>query len=176
MDFVVFFCAFLSTLFFCRISDITGKRAITLIATLLLSLIGYIMLLASDNQRVRFAGAVFVASGNYPGEVLVYTWMIMSSAGYTTRATMTATIKMIGQCLSIAGNEAYQDAPFYRKGLAASLGMLGLELIAVLGTSYYLKWRNYKKELEKNSPEADQKRLIDIDIIGADHPDFRFMY
>lgn len=85
MSAVVFACAFVGVILFSRIADKTGQRALTLLATIVFQLVGYIMMLASSASGVRFTGACLLAFGNYPGAVLIVTWMAMNIAGYTRR-------------------------------------------------------------------------------------------
>jgi MFS family permease len=85
MSAVVFACAFVGVLFFSRIADKTGRRAITLLASLVFQMVGYIMMLGSSVPNVRFSGACILAFGNYPGAVLIVTWMAMNVVGYTRR-------------------------------------------------------------------------------------------
>jgi predicted MFS family arabinose efflux permease len=85
MSAVVFVCAFVGVLLFSRIADKTGQRALTLLATLVFQMVGYIMMIASSNSNVRFTGACLLAFGNYPGAVLIVTWMAMNVVGYTSR-------------------------------------------------------------------------------------------
>lgn len=85
MSAVVFVCAFVGVLFFSRIADKTGQRAKTLLVTLVFQMVGYIMMLGSSDSNVRFTGACLLAFGNYPGAVLIVTWMAMCVVGYTKR-------------------------------------------------------------------------------------------
>ena len=85
MSAVVFACAFIGVLFFTRIADVTGQRAKTLLATLVFQTVGYIMMIVSTASSVRFTGACLLAFGNYPGAVLIISWMTMNIVGYTTR-------------------------------------------------------------------------------------------
>ncbi|KAJ5453418.1 uncharacterized protein N7458_004374, partial [Penicillium daleae] len=83
MSAVVFVSAFVGVLLFARIADKTDQRAKTLLASLVCQLVGYIMLVSSSNSNVRFTGACILAFGNYPGAVLIVTWMAMNVVGYT---------------------------------------------------------------------------------------------
>jgi hypothetical protein len=85
MSSLVFACAFVGVIVFCRAADVTNKRAYTTAASLVPVVIGYIMLLVSDNAKVRYGGACLVAFGVYPGTVLIISWLTMSMAGYTKR-------------------------------------------------------------------------------------------
>jgi predicted MFS family arabinose efflux permease len=85
MSSLTFACACIGVLLFCRIADKTGQRGITLLASLTLTVIGYVLLIIPANPVVRYTGACLVAFGNSPGAVLILTWMAMSLVGYTKR-------------------------------------------------------------------------------------------
>ena len=99
----------------------------------------------------------------------------MVKKGHLSYSTA-AIINIIAQVLAISGNQAYQDPPYYYKGIGASLGMICFTSIVAAVLVLYLKWRNAKKDIESNSEEARQLRELTVDVIGNKHPDFRFSY
>jgi hypothetical protein len=131
MSSLAFACAFVGVLVFCRIADKTGKRAFTLVASIVVSAIGYMMLIISTDQRVRFGGTCLIAAGNFPGAVLIISWMTMSLVGYTKRyvpavysspshsnvmliqhsASALAFTNIISQAIAIGANASYIDPP-----------------------------------------------------------------
>jgi hypothetical protein len=48
--------------------------------------------------------------------------------------------------------------------------MILMEAIATIGLYFYLRYRNQVKERESDTPEAQAKRPISLDVIGDGHP------
>ena len=115
--------------------------------------------------------------GVYPNVVINLTWAASMNIGYTYRASATALINSIAQAVAIASNQAYVDAPYYHKGHAACLGMLGFA-IAVTALLLFTIWReNERKRREQGSEESERiRRTGTIDEVGNRWPDYFLSY
>lgn len=88
------------------------------------------------------------------------------------RAASLAAINMVGQSFSIAGSMVFDSPPTYRKGkiFALSFALLGVVVGALL--MGYLRMENHKKRQNQHTPEAADRRRMDLEEICEDHPDF----
>jgi hypothetical protein len=57
-----------------------------------------------------------------------------------------------------------------RNGNLGSVGMTFVEIVSTIGLYYYLRYRNRVKDRESDTPEAQEKRLTSLDVIGDAHP------
>ncbi len=108
---IVYACALVGTNVFAWIADKTDRRGLPLIGASSFALVGYIMLMAITNNSGRFAGTCILCFGLFATIPISTSWITLTVAGYTQRATSVAAINMISQAFSIAGNQAYIDPP-----------------------------------------------------------------
>jgi MFS family permease len=180
MTVVVYACSIVSVLFWAVYSDRTNRRGLPVMITSLIMATGYlIMIIASPTQlKVRFFGCILMGMGGYPVILLCLMWLVVNTISLTKRATGLAFFFIIGQLFGIAGNQAYRDPPYYRKGHASSLGASLLTFFCAAACYFYLGWKNdVKKKRLGNLAEAEEvERLrgLDWDVVGDDHPDFMY--
>lgn len=84
----------------------------TLGASIVVSIVGYAILISVHNTKVLFFATCLVAFSAYPNIVLQLSWATLSFAGYTRRGASLAFFNMISQCVSIGAQHAYIDPPF----------------------------------------------------------------
>ncbi|CAK7207189.1 hypothetical protein SEUCBS139899_009997 [Sporothrix eucalyptigena] len=168
---IVYACAAVGVIFWARISDITNARSMTLSASIVISIVGYGVLIGSENHKVQFFATCLVAFSAYPNINLQLSWATLSFAGYTRRGSALAFFNIISQCVSIGANQAYDDPPYYRKGQSASLGMCAAGLVFTVLTRLYMQYAN-KKKLAMPEEEKAALRGKSIEELGDEHPDF----
>lgn len=176
MSVIVYACAFVSLIAAGRLSDYFQRRGLAIVALACIAILGYALLLGITNNTGRFIAACLVGMGVYPMIVITMVWTATNNVGYTYRASAAACINIVAQCISISGNQAYQDPPYYKKGLGASLGMISMSGVASMVLVGWLKRLNKKKLVERDSDEARRLRGYSVDEIGNQHPDFIFSY
>ncbi|KAI0010755.1 putative pantothenate transporter [Xylariaceae sp. FL0662B] len=173
---IVYAVAFVAIIGVARISDKVRRRGYLISASCGVAVIGYALLLALTNPTGRLVSTCLVAAGTYPIVVLSLAWVASNNVGYTFRASAAALINVVAQAVSIAGNQAYNDPPYYRVGLGASLGMISLSGITASLLVLYLKHQNEKKRKLQNTQAAEWDRAKSLDEIGNAHPDFFYSY
>jgi len=77
-----------------------------------------------------------------------------------------------GQCCAIGGTQAYSDAPLYRRGNSVALGTSLLGIIGAFGCRLYLQEQNKRKMAEQYSDQSAELRVLSIEDISDNHPDF----
>ncbi|CAK7224657.1 hypothetical protein SBRCBS47491_005624 [Sporothrix bragantina] len=168
---IVYACAAVGVIFWARIADTTNARSVTLGVSIIVSIIGYAILIGVSNHKVQFFATCLVAFSVYPNITLQLSWATLSFAGYTRRGASLAFFNIISQCVSIGANQAYNDPPYYRKGQSASLGMCVAGLVFTILTRLYMQYAN-KKKLEMPEDEKAVLRVKGIEELGDRHPDF----
>ncbi|KAI5300673.1 hypothetical protein KEM56_002278 [Ascosphaera pollenicola] len=97
-----------------------------------------------------------------------------------TRTVATALYNMTVQASSIIGTNIYRadDAPYYRKGNAALIGISAMNICLFLAAKYYYKWRNYshKSKWDAMTPEQKDAYIEANKDKGNKRYDFRFIY
>jgi hypothetical protein len=79
---------------------------------------------------------------------------------------------MVGQSMEIASAKIYSDAPLYYRGNGFSLGGMVVGIIVTGALMVFLTTRNAMKLANQHLEEAITKRVLNIEEIQDDHPDF----
>ena len=166
----IYAVAFVTTLVFPYFSDKTGVRGPWIAGLSAVSFVGYVMLIASHANHVRYAGAVLAAFGLYPIVMVLLTWIAVNTPIFTHRATLSAAVNVVAQGVSVGVLQAFDDPPFYRKGLIIVLCFVALMPFAALAGSFYAKRFNARKPaLDTVSAELRGKTLEEL---GIHHPEY----
>lgn len=176
MSVIVYACAFVALIVTGYLSDRFQQRGYAIATVSCIGILGYALLLGITNNTGRFVATCLVGMGTYPMIVLTLVWTATNNVGYTYRASAAACINVIAQCIAISGNQAYQDPPYYRKGLGISIAMITMSGVSALVLRVWLIRLNKKKVAERDGEEAARLRGCSVDEIGNKHPDFFFAY
>ncbi|GME33902.1 MFS transporter [Neofusicoccum parvum] len=176
MAVVVYAAAFVGILGSCWSSDKLQKRGIVICIDCALAAVGYALLLGLTNNTGRLVATCLVAAFAYPVGVLSLAWTASNNVGYTYRASAAALINVVAQSVGIGGNQAFNDPPYYRKGLASSLGMICMAGVFSGLLMLYLRVLNARKRTDQYTEKGERMRLQTVDEIGNTHPDFFFSY
>jgi hypothetical protein len=173
--------AFVITLAVATISERIHKRAIFIIASAALGMVGYIILLANTDPikhpGVSYAGTILAAAGIYPAVALSLSWPAINVSGQTKRAIANAMQISIGNCGAVLGTQLYrtETAPRYVLGHSFALGYLAANA-AVTGL---LWWMMAKENKRRDAIAAEVKEIGDIDHTtweGDEDVRWRFQY
>lgn len=175
MSVIVYACAFVSIIFWARVSDKWGHRGYVIFINCGTAIVGLVLLLAVTNNSARFFATCLLAMGLFSNVVVNLVWSASINIGYTHRASAGALINCIAQAVAIGVNQAYNDPPIYRKGNGTALGLVSLAALLAASLVFALRWENKKKRDQQNTEEAARLRLLSIDEIGNKHPDYFFM-
>ncbi|KAK3350615.1 major facilitator superfamily domain-containing protein [Neurospora tetraspora] len=171
--------AFLTTLTVATVSERLHQRAIFIIGSAILAIIGYIMLLTNKDPIARpglsYAGTFFAAGGIYPATALALSWPAINVSGQTKRAVANAMQISIGNLGAVLGTQLYRsgDGPRYIVGHSFALGYLAGNVI-VSSLLYFILSRENKRR-DGVAPEVEEVgHLKDWD--GDEDPRWRFQY
>ncbi|KAI0550277.1 MFS transporter-like protein [Xylaria curta] len=156
--------AVLSVLLVTRLSDHVKARG---------PFTGYIMLLATKENAVRYAGTFLVAIGVFPNSALIMGWLSNNMAPHFVRATG------VGFLIAFANTSAFistfiylpKDKPDYILGHSISLGALVLCLLLVCTQILFLTWENGKRARGERDNRLTQGPA---DRLGHCHPAYRY--
>lgn len=176
MAVVVYAAAFVGIIASCWMSDRLQQRGVLICINAALAAVGYALLLALTNDTARLVATCLVAACAYPLIVLSLTWTASNNVGYTFRASAAALINVVAQMVAIGGNQAFNDPPYYRKGLSVSLGMICMSGVVAALLVVYLRALNARKRREQYSEKGERVRGCTVDEVGNAHPDFFFSY
>ncbi|KAI1180273.1 MFS transporter-like protein [Nemania sp. FL0916] len=164
---------FLSVLLLTRFSDRIKLRGPLMTVLCFVTLSGYIMLLATKNNVVRYAGTFLIAIGVFPKSAMTMGWLSNNMAPHFVHATG------VGFLIAFANTSAFvstfiylpKDAPDYRLGHFISLGALIICIFLICTQMLYLTWENRKR-----ASGARDYRLTSANAhrLGYRHPEFRY--
>ncbi|EFQ87463.1 hypothetical protein P3342_002454 [Pyrenophora teres f. teres] len=104
--------ATLFTIFWAILSERYARRALFILTTTTVAIIGYIILLANTDPKARpgisYLGTFFAAIGIYPSVALVLCWPAINVSGQTKRATANAMQISIGNLGAVLGTQLYR--------------------------------------------------------------------
>lgn len=164
-------------------SDKTKMRGPYILAFLPITIVGYIILIATRNNKARYAAVFLICAGIYPSIPSILTLIANNSAGHYKRATATA------MQLVIANNAGFIATFIYDKKFGGErgyvlphsvvLGCLCLGWICIaLNVAYCYHENAARKAGRREGNIAAYQELVRQGKtkapIGDRHPDFRF--
>ncbi|CAN9354950.1 unnamed protein product [Alternaria alternata] len=170
------------TIFWAILSERYARRALFILTTSTVAIIGYIILLANTDPKARpgvsYVGTFFAAIGIYPSVALILCWPAINVSGQTKRATANAMQISIGNLGAVLGTQLYRanSGPRYVLGHSFALGYSCLNLVIVGALLVVLKKENKEKErilLEKPDTRGFHDTVEDL-AMGDRHPRWKF--
>ncbi|KAL4781220.1 major facilitator superfamily domain-containing protein [Aspergillus varians] len=144
--------------FFCIgggfIADRQGSRGLSMIFFNVVAIIGFIMLISSDNNGVKYAGTFFAASGIYPNVPQGVAWNGNNIGGSFKRSVGIAMHVGCGNLGGVLSSFIYrsQDKPHYRVGHGTLIGCLTMSTILCSIMTIYLRRENARRDREYKAP------------------------
>jgi hypothetical protein len=83
---------------------------------------------------------------------------------------------VFGQSFALLGAEIFNDAPKYYRGKGLSLGAMVVGAIVTVVFLLYLRHLNDRKRRNQDSEEAAEQRVLGVEDVCDDHPDFIYWY
>lgn len=145
----VYILGFLSLITFPRLSDKYNSRSPFLLGLVSVATVGFIIVLACDNNKVQYFGCYLIALSFLTSVGLNEGWMASNSAPIDKRATSIALNQAIGNAAGIVAPQVYRQKP-YVLGLSFTIGIMGACIVLIIMQS--LLYRYYNK---RNSKRVD---------------------
>ena len=146
-----------------------------------LSVIGLVILLATESKAGRIIGCCFVAGGAYPAIGIGASWVASMHGGYTKRATAYGISQVLVQSYSIIGTQIYDKPPRFFLGHGLLLGFYVVAIVSTLTLYFWLKKQNRARDaaaavrsegLRQHGLEVDSQQ--GFEELYDYHPDFRY--
>ncbi|KAH6660790.1 major facilitator superfamily domain-containing protein [Truncatella angustata] len=155
------------------LSDHLKARGPIMAVGCIVSIAGYIMLLAADQNSTRYGGTFLVAVGIFPSSAMTMGWISNNLAPHYVRATGVGFLIAFSNCAAFVATYIYlaKDAPRYILGHSICIGALVLCLATVCAQMAYCAWENKKR----SSGQRDERlRTGEEYRLGHRHPHFRY--
>ena len=140
--------AFVTTMTTAYFSDRYARRAIFILFWLLISIIGFLILIVVENQGVKYFAVFLTTGGISPCIATSVTFISCNISPHTKRATAMAFMISFGNCGGAISGQIYrsQDSPRYIVGHAINLGFCVLGFISALILLISLRIENRRRD------------------------------
>ncbi|PVI07003.1 MFS general substrate transporter, partial [Periconia macrospinosa] len=156
------------------LSDRLKHRFWLCIFGLVVSSIGYILLLAQAHLSagVKYFALFLVMPGGFITQPITLVWISNQVSGHYKRSVTSAIQVGFGSIGGIVASNIFlpRESPGYKTGYGVSLGMLWICGIACVSLFFLVKWENAKRERGERDYRLSE---VDADNLGDDHPQFR---
>ncbi|KAM0545384.1 hypothetical protein ACHAPJ_011368 [Fusarium lateritium] len=159
-----------------NLSDRTQQRGLFCVGGGLTMILGYCLLIANYNMSMSFAGCFFVAMGLWTGSGSGMAWITVNQPRYGKRAFASGIFITIGNSAGVASPFLFsnKDAPEYRPGYGASIGMLVLAVCIHTAVYLHFKRLNKRKLSGQEDWRMEGKTEEEIAELGEHNP--RYLY
>ncbi|KAK7978202.1 major facilitator superfamily domain-containing protein [Apiospora saccharicola] len=159
------------------VADKTKCRGYCNAATVLIGIAGFVMLIASQNPQVQYAGTFLGAAGIYPTISNTLSWVINNTEGSLKRAVVLGMVVGFGNLNGVVSSNIYisHEAPRYRTGHGV---VLGYQVVALLGGTLlmHLALRKMNRDREAGRMDAKWAAMSEEErwAMGDIRPDFKY--
>ena len=179
MSIPIYIVACVVALLIAFMTDRHRHRYIFAMLGLVIASIGYILLLyqKSVSIGVRYFAIYLITAGGYTTQPIVLVWLMNNLGGHYKRGIGAAIQIGFGNCGGIVASSIYltKESPTYRSGFGVSLALLWL--CGVACTIFYLGLRMENQKRERGGRNYRMELPNgELDNLGDDHPNFRFVY
>jgi predicted MFS family arabinose efflux permease len=157
------------------VADRTKQRGLCNIVVSIFGIIGFILLIASSNPAVKYAGTFLGALGIYPCISNTITWMANNTEGVYKRGVVLGFVIGWGNLNGIVSSNIFIKSPFY-PGHGVIIAYMTLFLFggSVLMTTL-LRIENKKRREGKRDYLAEGKSEAELEQMGDGRPDFFYI-
>ncbi|KAK4173742.1 putative transporter [Triangularia setosa] len=153
-------------------SDKVRNRGGFIAAGTVIGIAGYVMLLVSDQNAVKYAGTFLIAMGVFQASPMLMGWVANNLAPHYVRAVGVGIVISIANCSAFIGTFIYlqRDACKYALGHSINLSALVITFFLTGLQVAYLSWENKKRDREERDV-----RLVESNVhrLGHRYPAFR---
>jgi len=151
------------------------RRQIFFKPSTILVLIGYIMFLASDNQRVRY-GATFLVASCFTLGPLTNAQVAANVLSDTARSASIAINCIFAHCGGLIGSWSFVewDAPNYRIGNSINLATSAMILVLSTLTLLWMKADNRARDSKAEEASESSSTEGKVEDLDWRHPSFRW--
>ena len=158
------------------VADRTRQRGLCNIIVSTIGIVGFILLIASNDPSVKYAGTFLGALGIYPCISNTITWMANNTEGVYKKGVVLGFVIGWGNLNGIVSSNIFFDKPRYLQGHGVILAYMILFLFggSILMTTM-LRIENKKRREGKRDYLAEGKSEAELDLMGDRRPDFFYI-
>jgi MFS family permease len=158
------------------VADRTRQRGLCNIIVSVIGIIGFILLIASNDPAVKYAATFLGALGIYPCISNTITWVANNTEGVYKRGVVLGFVIGWGNLNGIVSSNIFFDSPRYLQGHGVILAYLVLFLFggSLLMTTL-LRIENKKRREGKRDYLAEGKTEAELERLGDGRPDFFYI-
>lgn len=133
------------------LADKFKSRGVFMIGFFCIALVGFVMLIASTNHGVQYAGVFFVAAGIYSNVPQGVSWNGNNIGGSTKRGAGVAMHVSFGNLGGIIAAYIYRpaDSPRYLSGHGTLIGLITMSTCLSIFMTLYLRRENKRRDAVK---------------------------
>ncbi|KAI5859577.1 MFS general substrate transporter [Durotheca rogersii] len=155
------------------IADRTRQRGLCNIFVSLVGVVGFLMLLASTDPRVKYAGTFLGALGIYPCISNTISWMANNIEGVYKRGVVLGFVIGWGNLNGIVSSNIYFNPPRYLEGHGVLVAYMTVFLFGgSLLMTVLLRVENRRRREGKRDYRVEGKSAAEIEALGDNRPDF----
>lgn len=172
----IFVVATLTAVATAYLTDRLRHRYLFCMAGLVISSVGYILLLNQHSLSVgvKYFALFLIVPGGYITQPVVLVWIANLMSGHYKRSVASAVQVGFGNIGGIVASNVFltREAPKYRTGYGVSLGFLWLCGVSCTVLFFFVRAENRKRERGERDHRLEEP---DSDNLGDDHPHFRLV-
>ncbi|KAK2050111.1 major facilitator superfamily transporter [Colletotrichum somersetense] len=159
------------------IADRTRWRGYCNVATVIIGIVGFVLLIASSNPKIQYAGTFLGAAGIYPTISNTLSWVINNTEGSLKRAFVLGMVVGWGNLNGVVSSNIYlkHEAPRYFTGHAV---VLAYQVLFLLGGSVFMHVALRISNRNRRAGKMDDKWAAMTDeqrwVAGDKRPDFMY--
>ncbi|KAF9308084.1 hypothetical protein BG003_011647 [Podila horticola] len=157
----------ISTFGFAILADRTQQRGFIMVGLAVISIVGYLMVLLTDNVY-----------GQTPMTPIVTSWLTTNLGGYAKRAVSVAMCLLSSSVAGVLGSQLYKskDGPRYFKGHLLNIGCMLAVIALTLLQRWMLKRENNRRNYSVSFGVNPLKYLSKAELrdLNDKHPAFRY--
>lgn len=160
-----------------RLSDVWQRRGYFVMGAIITAIVGYAMLISNKSVGVSYAGCCFVSVGIFVSAGISFAWVPSNNPRYGKRAFSTGMHLTFGNASGVLSPFLFanKDAPTYRPGYAASMGMLVVSFALNAALTWHFNRVNKRRDAGLEDHKIEGKTELEIDAMGETSPRFRFI-
>jgi sugar phosphate permease len=158
-------------------ADKTRWRGYCNIATVTVGIIGFVMLIATDNPKIQYAGTFLGAAGIYPTIPNTLSWVVNNTEGSLKRAFVLGMVVGWGNLNGVVSSNIYlvRESPRFWSGHGV---VLGYQILFLLGGSIFMHFaliaENKNRKAGKLNAKWDAMTEEEKWVAGDKRPDFMY--
>ncbi|PYH98422.1 allantoate permease [Aspergillus ellipticus CBS 707.79] len=138
----------------CKSSDYFRERSFHLAGSLMITFVGYIILIAvdaSEHQAVAYFACFLLASGAFVPSSVFHSWHTNNVTDESQRAATVGFLVGAANCAGIPSSLAFKadTAPRYKPALVVNCAFLLFGVLVVLAMGAYFRWDNRRRDREQ---------------------------